>query len=135
MAGTIGGFEATGEGQFLTGTQDAAGLKIKVSPDGSTGDRGTINFSSGYAKQLDDYLSELLDSEGLFTTVTDGVQGRIEGITTQREELSRRLATIEERTRAQFIALELAVAALRTTSDFLTQQLDNLPKITVRNSN
>jgi len=133
VAGTIGGYEATGEGQYLTGTQSTAGLQIKVT-GGSAGDRGTINFTSGYAKQLDGYLTELLDSAGLFTNVTDGVQGRIDSITTQREELARRLTTIEERTRSKFIALETAVAALRTTSDFLTQQLASLPKITVKGS-
>ena len=134
VAGTIGGYEATGEGQYLTGTQAAAGLEIKIT-GGSTGDRGTVNFTSGYAKQLDDYLSELLDSEGLFTTVTDGVQDRIDSIGTQREELARRLTSIEERVRAKFIAMDAIVATLRSTSDFLAQQLASLPKITVRNSN
>ncbi|MDH5189967.1 MAG: flagellar filament capping protein FliD [Gammaproteobacteria bacterium] len=134
VAGTIGGYEAIGEGQYLTGTQATAGLQIKVSPDGATGDRGFINFTSGYAKQLDDYLAELLDSEGLFTTVTDGVQNSIDSIGTQREELNRRLIKIEERTRAQFIAMDAIVATLRSTSDFLTQQLASLPKITVRGS-
>lgn len=133
VAGTIGGYEATGEGQYLIGEQAAVDLKIKIEGT-TTGDRGTVTFTHGYAKQLDDILTELLDTDGLFTTVTDGVQGRIDSITTQREELARRLTSIEARVRAKFIAMDAIVATLRSTSDFLTQQLASLPKITVRGS-
>lgn len=133
VAGTIGGYEATGEGQYLVGAQAAVDLKIKIEGT-TTGDRGSMTFTHGYAKQLDDILAELLDTDGLFTSVTDGVQGRIDSIGTQREELARRLTSIEERVRAKFIAMDAIVATLRTTSDFLTQQLASLPKITVRGS-
>lgn len=134
VAGTIGGYEATGEGQFLTGTQGASGLKLKID-GGTTGDRGTVEFTRGYAQQLNDMLDELLDSDGLFTTVTEGLDNGIKGIGLEREALDRRITTIEGRVRAQFIALESLVATLRASSDFLTQQLASLPKIEVRNRN
>ncbi len=128
VAGTIGGQEATGEGQYLTGTGAAQGLKIKVS-GGTTGDRGTIEFTRGYAVMLEEMLDEWLDSEGIFASVSEGLENRIEEIGEQREVVERRMAAYEERIRAQFIAMDALVAQLRTTGDFLTQQLANLPRI------
>lgn len=128
VAGTIGGYEAIGEGRYLTGTSGASGLEIKVTGV-ATGDRGTVAFTRGYAQQLDDQLSELLSSDGIFSSTTDGLGNSIEGIGLEREALDRRIATIEERVRSQFIAMDLLVAKLRGTSDFLGQQLDSLPEI------
>ena len=128
VAGTIGGYEATGEGQYLTGTNGASGLEIKVT-GATTGDRGAVAFTRGYAQQLDDQLSILLSSDGIFTSTTDGLDNSIEGIGLEREALDRRIATIEERVRSQFIAMDLLVARLRGTSDFLGQQLASLPEI------
>ncbi|MFQ5488323.1 MAG: flagellar filament capping protein FliD, partial [Gammaproteobacteria bacterium] len=128
VAGTIGGVEASGEGQYLTGSGAAQGLKIKVA-GGSTGDRGTISFSRGYAEMLDDMLGELLDSEGVFTSVTDGIQNRIDEIGAQRVVIDRRILAYEERIRRQFIAMDALVSQLRTTGSFLDQQLASLPTI------
>ncbi len=128
VAGTIGGVEASGEGQYLTGSGAAQGLKVKV-VGGSTGDRGTISFSRGYAEMLDDMLGELLDSEGIFSSVTDGIKSRIEEIGTQRVVIDRRILAYEERIRSQFIAMDALVSRLRSTGDFLGQQLASLPTI------
>ena len=128
VAGTIGGVEATGEGQYLTGTGAAQGLKIKVLGD-VAGNRGTISFSRGYAEMLDDMLGELLDSEGIFSSVTDGIKSRIEEIGAQREVIDRRIQAYEERIRNQFIAMDALVSQLRSTGDFLGQQLASLPTV------
>ncbi len=128
VAGTIGGVEATGEGQYLTGTGAAQGLRIKVAGT-ATGDRGTVSFSRGYAEMLDDMLAGLLDSEGLFTSVTEGIEGQIDRINDKRETIERRMVAYEERIRAQFIAMDTLVAQLRSTSDFLAQQLAGLPAV------
>jgi len=126
VTGTIDGSSATGEGQFLTGSNAAAGLKIKVTGS-TTGDRGSITFSRGYAEQLDDFLSEVLAADGVFTSITDGLNRQVSGITEERAVLSRRLVTLEARVRSRFTALDILIAQFQTTSDFLTQQLSNLP--------
>ncbi len=128
VAGTIGGVEASGEGQYLTGSGAAQGLKIKVAGS-SSGDRGTISFSRGYAEMLDDMLGELLDSEGVFSSVTDGIQNRIDEIGAQRVVIDRRILAYEERIRRQFIAMDALVSQLRTTGSFLDQQLASLPTV------
>jgi flagellar hook-associated protein 2 len=47
----------------------------------------------------------------------------------QREALTLRLTQIESRYRAQFSALDAMVASMTQTSNFLAQQLANLPTI------
>lgn len=127
VAGTIGGAAATGSGRFLTGTGDAEGLKIEVM-GGATGSRGTVDFTRGLADTLSTLLEAFLDEDdNALDARTEGIQARIDDITDQREQLSRRMAKLEERYRAQFTALDSLVSQLQTTSDFLTQQLANLP--------
>ena len=125
VAGTIGGASATGSGQYLSGSGNASGLKLLI--DGSsTGDRGKVNFSQGFAYQLDTLTSSFLDSNGVFTSETDGINASIKDIGTRRSELQQRLVDIEARYRAQFNALDTLIASMQSTQSFLTQQLSSL---------
>ncbi len=134
VAGTIGGFAATGSGRFLTGIGDTSGIKIEVT-GGSTGDRGDLVFSRGYADQLNSALTEILQTNDLIKLRTDGLDDRIEDINEQREALERRLIAQEQRLRSQFTALDTLVGQLNSTSSFLTQQLSSLQTSFKPNSN
>jgi flagellar hook-associated protein 2 len=126
-AGSIGGVSATGSGRYLTGAGDADGLKIEVT-GGSTGARGGVYYSQGYAYRLDRLMTGLLDAkDGTIAGKTNGLNASIENIGGQRDALNRRLADVEKRLRAQFTALDSIVSQLRTTSDYLSRQLTNLP--------
>lgn len=129
VAGTINGAAATGSGQTLTGASgnDAEGLTVLVS-GGVLGSRGTINYSQGYAYKLDKQVDSLLSSTGPISSRTDGINRTIKDIGNRREVLNLRLAGIEKRYRAQFTALDMMIGSMTTTSNFLTQQLANLPK-------
>ena len=127
VAGTINGVGATGSGQLLsagTGT-NAEGLKLLVA-GGATGDRGTINFSVGYATKLGTLLSGFVGSTGTIQSSSNGISQNIKNITKQREVLNNRLFDTEARYRAQFTALDRIVSNLNNTSSFLTQQLSAL---------
>ena len=126
VAGTIGGFSASGSGRTLTGSGDTAGLTIEVS-GGATGDRGTIDFARGYATLLDKLVEGMLKTDGLINGRIGGVNAWIQALGPQREALGRRLDLIEKRYRAQFTALDAMVASMTQTSTFLQQQLANLP--------
>ncbi|MDP2808813.1 MAG: flagellar filament capping protein FliD [Rhodocyclaceae bacterium] len=128
VAGTIGGLAATGDGQTLTSTAgDPLGLKLQVT--GTTaGDRGVIKFSIGYAAQLSAKLNTLLASDGAITSRTDGINQSITDIGKRRERLTIRLTEIEKRYRTQFTALDTLMSSMLTTSQYLQQQLANLPK-------
>ena len=127
VAGTINGVGATGSGQLLTAATgtDADGLKLLVS-GGSTGDRGTVNFSIGYASKLNTLISGFVGSSGTIQSSSNGVNQNIKNIGKQRDILNSRLFDTEARYRAQFTALDRIVSNLNNTSAFLTQQLTAL---------
>jgi flagellar hook-associated protein 2 len=131
VAGTIGGVAATGDGQFLTGAGDAAGMEIEY--QGSvTGSVGGITFARGYADKLYNLLDDFLASDGAIEGKTDGINASIEDISEQRVALDKRMLSLDERLRSQFATMDAIVAQLKSTGDFLTQQLDSLPEIKVR---
>lgn len=127
VAGTIGNNTASGSGQVLTGTGDAAGLEITVS-GGVTGERGTIKFARGYAYELDKLAGKLLENDSLLDGRMDGINASIKDIGRKREQLNLRLESIEKRYRAQFNALDTLMARMQQTSTYLMQQLASLPK-------
>ncbi len=129
-AGTINGVAAIGSGQYLTGaTGDASqGLQIKIS-GGTTGARGTVNYSQGYAYQFNSLATSMLGSNGVISSSTAGISASIQRLNVDQQAWAARLTVIEARYRAQFTALDTMISSMNTTSTFLTQQLANLPKI------
>jgi flagellar hook-associated protein 2 len=128
VAGSIGGVAATGAGQSLTGKGDAQGLAITVT-GGGTGDRGTIKFSRGYAYELDKLVGKILGDDSILDSRVDGVNASIKDLGLRRESIERRLTSVETRIRAQFTALDVVISRMQSTSNYLQQQLANLPKI------
>jgi flagellar hook-associated protein 2 len=128
VAGTINGVAATGSGQTLTGAvgNDASGLQLLVS-GGGTGTRGTVNFSRGYAYQLNQLADQFVGVSGTISSRTTGINASIKDIGKQRDRLNTQLATIEKRYRAQFTALDRMMSSMNATSTYLSQQLANLP--------
>lgn len=131
VAGTIGGQIASGSGRFLTGSVNAAGLKIEIL-DSALGDHGTVSFARGIAAKLGTLIDGMLDSEGALNARIDGIENRIEGIGEARETLVKRMSALESRLFAQFLAMDLLVNQLQGTSSFLSQQLETLPTIGAR---
>ena len=135
VAGTINGIAARGFGQSLTGaTGDASeGIKINIT-GGSTGARGTVNYSQGYAGNLTKLVDALLDSDGPITSRTDGLSATIKRLENDQTRLTDRLTTIEKRYRTQFTALDTLMASMSTTSTYLTQQITALQNLNKQSS-
>ena len=127
--GSIGSVAATGSGQSLTGTGDAKGLSISVM-NGSTGNRGTVSFVRGYAYELNNLVTKMLDSKNLVDSRMSGIRASITQVGKDRAQVNLHLAAIEKRYRAQFTALDGMLNGMNQTSNFLTQQLANLNSIT-----
>lgn len=127
VIGSIGGNSALGDGQFLVGGTGTPveGLKVLVS-GGTTGARGTINFSVGYASQLSKLITSFQGTGGSLVGSTNNIDRSIKDIAKQKEILNNRLFDIEARYRKQFIALDSTLSSLTNTSTFLTQQLSAL---------
>jgi flagellar hook-associated protein 2 len=124
LAGTINGVAATSlDGSLVGAVGDASeGLNVKVN-GGAIGSRGTVNFSIGYASQLDSVITDLLGDSGILTARTDGITSSISRLDKQADSLNIRLTAIEARYRAQFTRLDTLMSSLTTTSSFITQQI------------
>lgn len=128
VAGSIGGVAATGTGRSLIAAAGSAGEGIRLTIlGGATGARGSVNVSSGVAVSLGGVLDRFLDSNGLIDLRTDGLEADVERIEEDREALEARLEAIEARFRNQFNALDILLANLQNTSEFLTTQLAGIP--------
>lgn len=86
-----------------------------------------FSASDGFAVRLHALSDGFLASGGIIETRTKGLESRIEGLADDRVSLNERLASLETRLLRQFNALDSLLAQLSSTSDFLAQQLANLP--------
>lgn len=83
--------------------------------------------SPGLAARITTALDSILSSTGLLASRTEGINRSISDLDRQRETLSRRLVQIEARYRKQFSGLDSLISSMQKTSQYLTQQLANLP--------
>jgi flagellar hook-associated protein 2 len=124
VAGTIGGVDATGSGQFLTAAAGSGmtGLKLQVT-GGALGARGSVNYSQGYAFQFTKLVDDYVGSTGLISSRTKGINSTITSLKSQETGWQNRLLSIQNRYKKQFSALDSSIGAMKTTSTYLTQQL------------
>lgn len=120
VSGTINGAAATGSGQDLTSSD---GLKLEISGGAAPADRGTITFSRGFGDLVNHLVDGFIGTGGLITGRTDSLQGSIKNLGKSRDAINLRLVQTEKRYRAQFTALDMAIGQMKSTSDYLTQQL------------
>jgi len=73
-------------------------------------------------------LDALVDDDGLVDAKTDGVQASVATLDKRKVELEARLERVEAAYRRQYVALDATIAQMSTLSQYLTQQLANLPK-------
>ncbi|MBI1175062.1 MAG: flagellar filament capping protein FliD [Sideroxydans sp.] len=127
VAGTINGMAATGQGQLLTSSAgDSTGLSIVVL-GGSTGSRGTVSYSQGYAYTLNDFANSLLGSTGPLTSETDGFNTSIKDINSRITALNARIAADQVALTTQYSSLDAMLGTMNQLSTYLTQQLARLP--------
>lgn len=127
VAGTINGVAASGYGQYLTGASGnaAAGLTLQVL-GGITGARGTVNFSQGYAYNINSVLTNILSSSGVLADATNGANSSITSIQNQAAVFTAQLTTIQANYQAQYSALDTLLANMSSTSNYLTSELASL---------
>lgn len=132
VKGTIGvdelgvGVAAIGTGQLLkSNTGKSAGLEVQIA-GGQLGDRGTINYTQGYAHKLNDFVNTALGNTGVLTGRMDGLSATVKGISKERDAINARLVSIEERYRRQYTKLDATLSNMNTTSTYLSQQLAKL---------
>jgi flagellar hook-associated protein 2 len=88
-----------------------------------------FSTTDGFGVRLHTLVDGFLDTDGLLEARTKGLETQIEGLSEDRISLNERLASLETRLLRQFNALDSLLAQLSSTSNFLTQQLQNLPGV------
>jgi flagellar hook-associated protein 2 len=87
----------------------------------------TTSGNTGIAVRFRGLLEGFIGVDGVITSRTDGINTSIKSVRKRTDDMNRRLAQIETRYRAQFTALDTLVSSMQKTSQYLTQQLANLP--------
>jgi len=88
--------------------------------------------TNGVANRFDTLIEGYVKSKGVLDSRIEGINTSIEDINDQRAALARRLATLEKRYIDQFVAMDVMVSQLQSTSTFLTGALENLPGSTFK---
>ncbi len=116
-------------------TLDSDTLSSAIKEDRSAVADLFANDDQGYAFRLDALMDEILDSDGLISARENGINTSISSTQDGIERMETRLEIVESRLRAEFSALDLLVADMQTTGNFLTQQLDILSNMLPNNRN
>jgi flagellar hook-associated protein 2 len=129
VAGTINGVTATGRGQLLsapTGDATLAGMSIQVVGT-QTGALGTITYTPGVAARVNQLYTQATDSlTGFITSTEKGIQSTQDLINSQVDEMNQRLVDYQNQLKAQFAALDTAMADLKNQQSWLAGQLSSL---------
>ena len=107
-------------------TLDSATLKNALSTDiGSV--QKMFSAAGGFGTQLSSLLTDTLTVGGSIDSKTQSLQADLKDIAKQKTALDTRMSAEQTRLLAQYSALDTMVATLKSTQDYLTQQLANLP--------
>ena len=126
VAGSFANVAAIGSGRTLTGKGAAEGLKVEVL-EGEPGERGKVFFSHGIAARLHELVERFLGRDGIIGVRTEGYNDRIAELDKEREKLAQKLKASEQRYLKQFTALDATLGKMRSTGNFLSNQLSSLP--------
>jgi flagellar hook-associated protein 2 len=77
----------------------------------------------GFGKRFRDATDAMLGIDGSLSARTAGLSQQLQSNQNDQDNLNVRLAATEKRLRAQYTALDTAMAALTTQSSYITQQV------------
>jgi flagellar hook-associated protein 2 len=83
---------------------------------------------NGIAKKLYDELDKMLDTGAPLDVRNTALQKQVKTIADDKSKIDGRMSAVAQRYLKQFTALDGLLSSMQTTSDYLTQQLANLPK-------
>ena len=128
VAGTINGEAAIGSGQLLTGDDgenNVDGLVIKYTGTDVDLDVGDVKLTLGTAALFDRVLFNITDPyDGYVGFKLDSLQNNINRYETQIEQMEERLDRKTEMMINRFVAMETALSAIQSQSQWLSGQID-----------
>ena len=131
IAGSINGLPASGNGQVLTGELGSAvdGVQVKVL-GGSTGTRGTISISQGFANILDGLATQFNSTTGLITSATKTLNSDITDAQAHATRINNQLTLLQQQYTTEFSNLDTILSGLNSTQSYLTGQLTQMANTT-----
>ncbi len=126
VAGTINGVAGFGSANVLLPAlgQPGEGLAMIV---GENATSATINYSRGFAGELEDLVEQYLVGNGLIDTREANLEDTLEDLDDDQENLDRKMSAYEERLIQQYIAMERILNGLNSSGSFLDNLVDTLP--------
>ncbi len=106
---------------------DSTALTTALNADFSGVANMFANNNQGYAYRLGAAATQMLASDGLITSTTDGLNANLTSVKDSEAAMQTRLDLIQKSYTSQFTALNDMLSSMQTTSSYLTQQLANLP--------
>ena len=85
-----------------------------------------LTGTNGIAKQLDNAINQYTQPSGLLDTINSGIQKGLSDVTRRQSALQLKLDTYSATLTKEFNAMDAAVAALKQTQSYLTQQFNSL---------
>lgn len=130
IAGTINDHAATGRGNLLTSSSGFIEDGLAISTESAaTGLFGTIDVTRGVGDRLVSSLATYTDPlVGILTAKSKGLQKNVDRLTKDMAKLNERITTAGDQFRAQLVRLESLLGQFQATSNYLNNQLSNLPK-------
>ena len=131
IAGTINDHSAKGRGNVLKSNSGFGEDGLSISTEStSTGLFGTIAVTRGAGDRLVSSLAAYTDpTVGILSSKSKGLQGNVDRLKKDIEKFNARVDQEGERFREQLVRLESLLSKFKATSNYLTTQLDKLPKI------
>ena len=126
VAGTVNGVSGFGSSNVLLPNlnEPGAGLALVVGDGASS---ATVNFSRGFAGELEALLDEFLASNGLIAARETNLETSLDELEDDQEALDRRMTSYEERLIQQFINMERILNSLNTSGSFIENLINTLP--------
>ncbi|MGJ7914689.1 flagellar filament capping protein FliD, partial [Massilia sp. LXY-6] len=101
--------------------------KLQKAIDSNFDNLGNLfSSASGIGTRLNTLTTSMLGSKGVIQTRTDGINDTLKRLGDQENTIQDRLAQTEARYRTQFNALDTSMAKMKSTSNYLAQQLASL---------
>jgi len=125
-AGSVNGVTGFGSSNVLLPALGQPGESLAMLI-GENATSATINFSRGFAGELESLISSFLERDGVIATRTENIGNNIESYEAEEERLDRRIEAYEARLLNQFIAMESILNSLDTSSSFLDNLINTLP--------
>ncbi len=131
ISGTINGLPARGSGQTLIGLTGSSvdGISVQVT-SGSSGARGSLALSQGFANVLNGLAGSFNGAAGLITGATNTLNSEITSTNNEITRVNQQLSLLQATYTAQFTALDTTIASLNSTQSYLTGQFNSLASTT-----